>query len=119
MLDPFVGFEHSMHTKQAWRQNLPVLRLVQRGPEDRVALENPGKKADTLNQMLMNRNNTFIQLPKDSVGLQEKKKSFLVISPMTIYHVITKIWNNFPLSVDTWCLLDIYRDSAVTISVIV
>lgn len=74
MLDPFVGFEHSMRTKQAWRQNLPVLRSVQLGPEDRVALENPGKKADTLNQMLMNRNNTFIQLPKDSVELQKKKK---------------------------------------------
>lgn len=69
-----MGFEHSMYTKQGWRQNLPVLRLVQRGPEDRVALEDPGKKADTLNQMLMNRNNTFIQLPKDSVELQKEKK---------------------------------------------
>lgn len=40
---PSVGFD------QAWRQILPVLRLVRRGPEVHVAQENPGKKTDTLN----------------------------------------------------------------------
>ncbi len=75
MLDPFVGFEHGVYTKQAWRRILPALRLVQRGPEDHVARENPGKKADTLNQMLMIRNNTVIQLPNAPVELEFKEKN--------------------------------------------
>lgn len=44
------GLEPSVYMEQARRQILPVLRLVQQGPEDHVARENPGgKKADKCN----------------------------------------------------------------------
>ena len=37
--------KHGVYTEQPWRSILPALRLVQRGPEDHVALEYPGKKS--------------------------------------------------------------------------
>lgn len=76
------AFKSSVYTEQAWTQILPVLRLVQQGPEDHVVQEDPGKKADTLNQMLMTRNNIFLRLPNASVELESTEKesqSFPVI----------------------------------------
>jgi len=52
-----------------------VLRLVQQGPEDRVAQEDPGKKAETLNQMLMIEKWTFMELPNASVDFKYTEKN--------------------------------------------
>lgn len=84
----FLGFEHSVNTTHARRSILPALRSVQRGPEDRAVQEDPGKKADTLHQMWMIKNRTFIELPSGPADLELTEKSciFLNVEPKTIYH---------------------------------
>lgn len=94
----FLGFEHSVNTTHVQRSILPALRSVQRGPEDRAVQQDPGKKADTLHQMWMIKNRTFIELPSGPADLELTEKSciFLSVEPKTVHILVGK-----PLS----CLL--------------